>query len=165
MTICFVCLLGFDSRREEHELVKEWGNCKSFSQKWTRQVLFRFESHCTSQLNCLVTNSSLSVIYWQQTSTADMLDWAVEYIKDLQKEVKVYQKHINLFVNHVNLQPTCTFLKSEFMLLSQTLTDKGSKCTCSGEGKQVPNPTLWLALVQEVECKHGDVKQEDCKAN
>ncbi|XP_058203745.1 transcription factor bHLH130-like [Rhododendron vialii] len=47
----------------------------------------------------------------KQTSTADMLDWAVEYIKDLQKEVK-------------------------------TLTDKESKCTCSGEGKQVPNPTL-----------------------
>ncbi|KAG5565207.1 hypothetical protein RHGRI_001191 [Rhododendron griersonianum] len=58
-----------------------------------------------------ITNSSLSVVYWQQTSTADMLDWGVEYIKDLQKEVK-------------------------------TLTDKGSKCTCSGEGKQVPNPTL-----------------------
>ncbi|KAI8571700.1 hypothetical protein RHMOL_Rhmol01G0139700 [Rhododendron molle] len=47
----------------------------------------------------------------RQTSTADMLDWAVEYIKDLQKEVK-------------------------------TLTDKGSKCTCSGEAKEVPNPTL-----------------------
>ena len=29
---------------------------------------------------------------WQQTNTADMLDLAVEYIKDLQKQYKVSKK-------------------------------------------------------------------------
>jgi len=29
---------------------------------------------------------------WQQTSTADMLDEAVEYIKDLRKQLKVLEK-------------------------------------------------------------------------
>ena len=34
-------------------------------------------------------SSSFCFFQWQQTNTADMLDSAVEYIKDLQKQVKV----------------------------------------------------------------------------
>lgn len=30
------------------------------------------------------------IVHWQQTNTSDMLDLAVSYIKDLQKQVKVY---------------------------------------------------------------------------
>lgn len=31
---------------------------------------------------------------WQQTNTSDMLDLAVDYIKDLQKQFKVHKRRI-----------------------------------------------------------------------
>jgi len=46
------------------------------------------KSHCSLKL-FHVHFDDLMLPSWQQTSTADMLDLAVEYIKDLQKQVKV----------------------------------------------------------------------------
>jgi hypothetical protein len=34
--------------------------------------------------------------YWQQTCTSDMLELAVEYINDLQKELKVLKEEVSL---------------------------------------------------------------------
>ena len=46
-------------------------------------------------------------LFWlfilQQTNTADMLDLAVEYIKDLQKQVKVLYKLLSVHQNHLKL--------------------------------------------------------------
>lgn len=54
----------------------------------------------------VVRNSKFS-LFWlfilQQTNTADMLDLAVEYIKDLQKQVKVLYKLLSVHQNHMKL--------------------------------------------------------------
>ncbi len=50
----------------------------------------------------VVRNSNFFGLFLlQQTNTADMLDLAVEYIKDLQKQVKVLFKMLPLHQNHL----------------------------------------------------------------
>jgi hypothetical protein len=44
---------------------------------------------------------NLVLLIWQQTSTADMLDLAVEYIKDLQEQVQVQENYIP-YINTLN---------------------------------------------------------------
>ena len=96
-------------------------------------------------------------LFWlfilQQTNTADMLDLAVEYIKDLQKQVKVlykllsvHQNHMKLFLfllsvekkSHMNLQLLLSS-HTKSLFLVQTLTDTKAKCSCSSKQKQYSN--------------------------
>ncbi|KAA8515701.1 hypothetical protein F0562_018688 [Nyssa sinensis] len=78
----------------------------------------------------------------KQTNTADMLDLAVEYIKDLQKQVKVYPKKKSSSSSTPHQFPTNSNFPHQSLLLVQTLTDTRAKCMCSSKQKQYSNPTV-----------------------
>lgn len=82
---------------------------------------------------------------WQQTNTADMLDLAVDYIKDLQKQVQVTTKKIKFASSpsntHMNFPPAFLFPHQIYTSLMQTLTDKKATCSCPSKQLQCSNGT------------------------
>lgn len=65
----------------------------------------------------------------QQTNTSDMLDLAVDYIKELQDEVKVSIKSKNLNFMDDSRQIWYTLDLNS----SQSLSDNRTKCVCSNK--------------------------------
>jgi len=51
----------------------------------------KVSNHTLIYVNALRYNV-VSLLFLKQTNTADMLDLAVDYIKDLQKQAQVFQK-------------------------------------------------------------------------
>jgi hypothetical protein len=82
---------------------------------------------------------------WQQTNTADMLDLAVVYIKDLQKQYKVWRRK----TKNQGIISKYIIRHSRIYVPLQTLSDNRANCKCLSKQKPVQNRIVWGASVQK----------------
>jgi hypothetical protein len=82
---------------------------------------------------------------WQQTNTADMLDLAVVYIKDLQKQYKVWRRK----TKNQGIISKYIIRHSRIYVSLQTLSDNRANCKCLSKQKPVQNRIVWGASVQK----------------
>lgn len=100
----------------------------------------------------------VSVSCWQQTNTADMLDLAVDYIKDLQKQYKVFEEELARKWNPISFNFMITFIDTEldhktghkrYMNRQNSLWAEPAKASWNRSCSSVyfPWPVLWLVSV------------------
>lgn len=85
------------------------------------------------------------VPFWQQTNTADMLDLAVDYIKDLQKQFKVTEREPQFPLQHFFLVLFALFFHLTLAItlsVFQTLSDRRANCKCLNIQNPIPNQVL-----------------------
>lgn len=95
----------------------------------------------------LLLSYAYCLSFWQQTNTADMLDLAVEYIKDLQKQFKVRKESSEEIFLVFNEQFSILiviilFYFIFFCSLAQTLSNNRANCKCLSMQKPIPNQVV-----------------------